>query len=110
MEEFNKEGVIKSIGVSNYEVEHIKEILDSQGMVPQVNQVYKTPFHDQVSSFQKFKRLLFYPCRRDLRNLLENIKYIYKLTVLSEVPAEIEYLEIVSSTTSLKSKTRTKTF
>ena len=49
LEELNKEGVIKSIGVSNYDEHHIQEILDSGGVVPQVNQVYRTPFHDQVS-------------------------------------------------------------
>ena len=110
LEEFNKEGVIKSIGVSNYDEEQIQEILDLNGLVPQVNQVYKTPFQDQVCPSYSNNFYIYLFLRRNFRNLVENIKYIYKLTVLLEVLAEIEYLEITSSTKLLKSKIRTKTF
>ena len=49
LQELYEEGVVKAIGVSNYDEELIKEVLDIGGTVPQVNQVYMTPFHPQVS-------------------------------------------------------------
>ena len=42
--------------------------------------------------------------RKDWRPSLESIEYIYKLLVLSEVPAGAEYSPIISSTKLLKSK------
>ena len=47
LQEFNHRGIIKSIGVSNYGVNHLEEILEQGGQLPQVNQVYMTPLHNQ---------------------------------------------------------------
>jgi len=47
LQEYNKDGVIKSIGVSNYNKYQLQDVLDLGGQKPQVNQVYKTPLHDQ---------------------------------------------------------------
>lgn len=38
-EEVYKEGLAKSIGVSNFTVQHLEEIMDGASVVPQVNQV-----------------------------------------------------------------------
>ena len=48
LQEYHDDGVIKSIGVSNYDEKLLQEVLDLGGTMPQVNQVYKTPFHKQV--------------------------------------------------------------
>ena len=48
LQEFNKDGLIKSIGVSNFDENLLQDIVNLGGVIPQVNQVYKTPFHDQV--------------------------------------------------------------
>merc|ERR1712013_482142 len=52
LQELYEEGVVKAIGVSNYDEELIKEVLDIGGTVPQVNQVYMTPFHPQTELFK----------------------------------------------------------
>ena len=39
-EEVYKEGLAKSIGVSNFTVKHLEEIMEVATVVPQVNQVY----------------------------------------------------------------------
>ena len=49
LQEYNRDGVIKSIGVSNYNKYQLQDVLDLGGQKPQVNQVYKTPLHDQVN-------------------------------------------------------------
>ena len=49
LQELNNEDLIKSIGVSNYDEELLKEVIDLGGTKPQVNQVHMTPFHPQVS-------------------------------------------------------------
>jgi diketogulonate reductase-like aldo/keto reductase len=48
-EEVYKEGLAKSIGVSNFTVKHLEEIMDGASVVPQVNQVrswavFQVPF------------------------------------------------------------------
>ena len=49
LQEFHKEGLVKSIGVSNFGEKVIQELLDIGGIGPQVNQVLMTPFQPQVS-------------------------------------------------------------
>ncbi|KAJ8590503.1 Aldo/keto reductase [Rhizopogon salebrosus TDB-379] len=44
MEECKKEGLAKSIGVSNFEVEHLQEILEGAEIPPSVNQVEIHPY------------------------------------------------------------------
>jgi len=53
LQEFNKDGVIKSIGVSNYNEHQLQEVLNIGEPKPQVNQVYKTPLHDQDEGLLK---------------------------------------------------------
>ena len=39
MEEYHKRGVLKAIGVSNYEVRHLEEVMSNSVTVPHVNQI-----------------------------------------------------------------------
>ena len=39
MEEYHKRGVLKAIGVSNYEVRHLEEVMSNSATVPHVNQI-----------------------------------------------------------------------
>ena len=39
MEEYHKRGVLKAIGVSNYEVRHLEEVISHSETVPHVNQI-----------------------------------------------------------------------
>ena len=57
LQEFNHRGIIKSIGVSNYGVNHLEEILEQGGQLPQVNQVYMTPLHNQVKFLKEMETL-----------------------------------------------------
>ena len=56
LQEYHDRGVIKSIGVSNYDEHLLQEVLDLGGTKPHVNQVYKTPFHSQVNSEKEISR------------------------------------------------------
>ncbi|KIK59627.1 hypothetical protein GYMLUDRAFT_44594 [Collybiopsis luxurians FD-317 M1] len=62
MEELKKEGLAKSIGVSNFTVEHLQIILEDATVVPAVNQIEVHPYvwdtASQIYSFCKEKRIL----------------------------------------------------
>jgi diketogulonate reductase-like aldo/keto reductase len=47
MEEIYKEGLVSAIGVSNFTIEHLEELLAEVDIVPAVNQVELTPFLQQ---------------------------------------------------------------
>ncbi len=42
--DLKREGVVRSIGVSNFTIRHLQELLDSSGVIPSVNQVEFSPF------------------------------------------------------------------
>ncbi len=44
LEEFHREGRARSIGVSNFTVEHLQRLLDETGTVPAVNQIELHPY------------------------------------------------------------------
>ncbi len=44
MERILKEGKARAVGVSNYMVPHLQEVLDASGVVPAVNQIELSPF------------------------------------------------------------------
>ncbi|MGI5862893.1 MAG: aldo/keto reductase [Myxococcales bacterium] len=46
--QLQRDGLCRSIGVSNYTVRHLEELLDSSPVVPAVNQVEMSPFLSQV--------------------------------------------------------------
>ena len=48
MVELRKEGVLKSIGVSNFNIQHIQPIIDSGMELPEVNQFEIHPWNQQV--------------------------------------------------------------
>ena len=45
--ELQKRGLCKSIGVSNFTIEHLKELEDKFGVIPAANQVEFHPYHYQ---------------------------------------------------------------
>eukprot|EP00095_Tigriopus_kingsejongensis_P008638 snap_masked-scaffold426_size175065-processed-gene-0.11 protein:Tk08638 transcript:snap_masked-scaffold426_size175065-processed-gene-0.11-mRNA-1 annotation:"probable reductase" len=47
LEDFHRQGVLKAIGVSNYEISHLKELLDQCQVKPQVNQIEVHPHYQQ---------------------------------------------------------------
>jgi 2,5-diketo-D-gluconate reductase A len=53
MEELNREGSIRSIGVSNFHSDRVMDIISFNEIVPAVNQIETHPFHQQVEA-QKF--------------------------------------------------------
>jgi len=53
MEELNREGLIKAIGVSNFHPDRVMDFIIHNEFVPAVNQIETHPFHQQVKT-QKF--------------------------------------------------------
>jgi diketogulonate reductase-like aldo/keto reductase len=53
MEELNKEGRIRAIGVSNFQPDRVMDILSFNEIVPAINQIETHPFHQQIEA-QKF--------------------------------------------------------
>ncbi len=47
LEQFQKEGLVKSIGVSNYMPEHLEELIANSNVVPAVNQIEFHPYNQQ---------------------------------------------------------------
>jgi diketogulonate reductase-like aldo/keto reductase len=53
MQELNREGRIRAIGVSNFHPDRVMDIISFNEIVPAVNQIETHPFHQQVDA-QKF--------------------------------------------------------
>ena len=54
MEEYHKRGVLKAIGVSNYEVRHLEEVISHSATVPHVNQIEIHPhFQNRWESYRE---------------------------------------------------------
>ena len=54
MIELKKQGKVKNIGVSNYNVKHIKEIEDANLQMPSANQIEIHPYHIVREDLQKY--------------------------------------------------------
>ena len=56
MEEFNADGRARSIGVSNFQVEHLRRLMDECDVVPAVNQIELHPYFQnrEVASFSAY--------------------------------------------------------
>ena len=59
-EELVKRGVVKSIGVSNYGIKHLNEIISNEYTIPSVNQIELHPFmlHDGIETYCKKKGIV----------------------------------------------------
>ncbi|MDO4252013.1 MAG: aldo/keto reductase [Rothia sp. (in: high G+C Gram-positive bacteria)] len=55
--ELHRQGLAKSIGVSNFPQQHLQEIIDQTGVVPAVNQVELHPYFNQAQLRQLHKSL-----------------------------------------------------
>jgi 2,5-diketo-D-gluconate reductase A len=53
MEELNREGKSRAIGVSNFQPDRVMDIISFNDIVPAVNQIETHPFHQQIET-QKF--------------------------------------------------------
>jgi diketogulonate reductase-like aldo/keto reductase len=53
MEELNREGKVRAIGVSNFHPDRVMDIISFNEIVPSVNQIETHPFHQQIET-QKF--------------------------------------------------------
>jgi len=53
MEEINREGIVKAIGVSNFHPDRVMDLIVHNEVVPAVDQIETHPFHQQVQT-QKF--------------------------------------------------------
>jgi 2,5-diketo-D-gluconate reductase A len=53
LEQFNRDGRARSIGVSNFEVDHLQRLMDEADVVPAVNQIELHPYFQnrEVASF-----------------------------------------------------------
>ena len=47
-----KEGLVRSIGVSNFQIHHLRDIIEGSGVVPTVNQVELHPLNNQKELLQ----------------------------------------------------------
>lgn len=52
LEEHHDKGILKSIGVSNFEIPHLEELLAECKVVPHVNQIELHPFYQQKDLVQ----------------------------------------------------------
>ena len=48
LQQLKEEGLVKSLGVSNFEVHHLEHLREQSGVVPDVNQVELHPRFQQV--------------------------------------------------------------
>lgn len=53
MEELNREGLVRAIGVSNFQPDRVMDIISFNEIVPAINQIETHPFHQQIE-VQKF--------------------------------------------------------
>jgi 2,5-diketo-D-gluconate reductase A len=55
--ELQQEGLVRSIGVSNFEPEHLERVIAETGVAPSVNQVELHPYFQQVGLRREHERL-----------------------------------------------------
>jgi 2,5-diketo-D-gluconate reductase A len=55
--ELQQEGLVRSIGVSNFEPEHLERVIAETGVTPSVNQVELHPYFQQVGLRREHERL-----------------------------------------------------
>jgi diketogulonate reductase-like aldo/keto reductase len=55
MEELQKEGKIRAIGVSNFAVDRAVDLAAFNKVVPQMNQIEINPFHQQIKAIEALK-------------------------------------------------------
>jgi 2,5-diketo-D-gluconate reductase A len=55
--ELQQEGLVRSIGVSNFEAEHLERVISETGVTPAINQVELHPYFQQVGLRRENERL-----------------------------------------------------
>ena len=54
--ELYRNGTLRAIGVSNYAVPHLQEMIDAGGLLPAVNQIENHPYFHQGAHFVEMER------------------------------------------------------
>lgn len=55
--ELQQEGLVRSIGVSNFEAEHLERVIEETGVTPAINQVELHPYFQQAGLRREHERL-----------------------------------------------------
>lgn len=61
LQKLKKEGLVRSLGVSNFEIRHLEHLNENTGVLPDVNQVELHPRYQQVH------KILLLPNPQDFR-------------------------------------------
>ena len=98
MVELKKQGKVKHIGVSNYNVKHIKEIEDAQLEMPVANQIESHPYHmvpDTLEAYMNNHNILpiAYSTLAPLPNWREGSRWNSKPEAMKNDPS-IPFLEV----------------
>jgi len=121
LEDLKKEGRIKSIGVSNYGIHHIQEILDEGLTPPAVNQVEIHPFlrRDELVQFCKEKNIIieaYSPLAKAMKmddKTLVDISKKYKKSpaqILIRWSLQKEYITLPKSSNPIRIKENSEVF
>jgi diketogulonate reductase-like aldo/keto reductase len=75
LQQLKKEGLVRSLGVSNFEIKHLEHLQENSGVLPDVNQVELHPRYQQVRTvWPKLFNIM------SNRSVLLRTKYIIPLT------------------------------
>lgn len=108
-----KEGVIKHVGVSNFNISHLKEIYSNFGVFPSINQVELHPYFQQ-KELREFHRIhnietfAWSPLNKKQRNILEEpiICNIAKNNFLSPTQIILAFEQNIGVVPVVKSKNK----
>lgn len=94
LEEAQKEGKIKSIGVSNFRIEELTNLLDNSNNIPVVNQIECHPYYQrkELKVFMKkydIKTQAWFPLGHGDKKLLKEKVFVELGTKYNKTPAQI---------------------
>lgn len=94
LEEAQKEGKIKSIGVSNFRIEELTNLLNNCNIVPSVNQIECHPYfqRNELKNFMKehnIKTEAWFPLGHGNKKLLNDKTFISLAEKYNKTPAQI---------------------
>lgn len=87
-------GRATAIGVSNFEIEHLQQLIDETGIVPAVNQIEAHPFHQrrELSEFCRKRGIAIEawgPLARGRTDLLERPEIVSAARTHGQTPAQV---------------------
>lgn len=89
-----KFGLIKTIGVSNFLLEHLERIIEKTGVTPATNQIERHPYFNNKELVEANKKLgiqteAWSPFGREINDVLENETIVALAEKYSKEPAQI---------------------